>query len=391
MLGRVAWLLLVVAAPALALEAVAPSVVDQATLALCNKRVAVLAELPSHGEGVAFSLKADVVRALVQRCGFKVLVFEAPIYDFLGLQSRWGQGSATTLQLDQAIGRFWWARELADWRRWLFTEANEGRIAVGGIDDQVSITSEYARATLPALVAVRSPDDLAERCRAATERNLQWSYNQDHGFDDAEKRLLNSCAARAWQTAASAAPLGGARVEQAMLGNWASYVARQIGQEGAKGRDEVMYSNLQRQLEQMPADTKLIVWTATVHGSREQGARPETPLGARLAAQWGDALGVVGFTSYSGKSSMAGLPIKTMEPAPDASLEARALESGDAATYLDRAKLAELGEIESRLLGKFTVADWSKRFDGVIVVREESPATFEIVDATTADPSGHKP
>lgn len=390
MLGRVAWLLLVVAAPALAVEAAAPSVVDQAMLALCDKRVAVLAELPSHGEGIAFSFKADVARALVQRCGFKAIVFEAPIYEFLGLESRWGKGTATALQLDQAIGRFWWARELADWRHWLFTEANEGRIIVGGMDDQVSITSEHARATLPALTAARSPDEQADRCRVAVERNLRWNYDQEDDFDDAEKLLLHACVERARQAANSAAPEGGARIEQAMLGNWASYVARQTGQEGAKDRDEVMYSNLQRHLEQMPADTKLIVWTATVHGSREQGARPETPLGARLAAQWGDALGVVGFTAYSGKSSMAGLPIKTMEIAPDASLEARALELGEAATYLDRAKLAEQGEVESRLLGKFTVANWSTRFDGVIVVREEIPATFENLDKTTAAPSGHK-
>jgi erythromycin esterase-like protein len=59
------------------------AVVESATRTLCDKRIAALAELPSHGEGQAFALKAEVARRLVMGCGFQAVAFEAPIYEFL--------------------------------------------------------------------------------------------------------------------------------------------------------------------------------------------------------------------------------------------------------------------------------------------------------------------
>jgi hypothetical protein len=56
------------------------------------------------------------------------------------------------------------------------------------------------------------------------------------------------------------------------------------------------------------------------------------------------------------------------------------MSSGSSLVYLDAASLRSYGETESRLLGKFSVADWSGRFDSVIVVREEVPAEFEALD-----------
>lgn len=112
--------------------------------AVCSKQMVVLGELPSHGESKAFQAKAQIVKQLVNRCGFDAILFEAPIYDFLGFQSAAAKGKAVSAQLDNAIGRFWLTRELSDWRQWLYTQATHGRLALGGIDDQVSVTSDYA-------------------------------------------------------------------------------------------------------------------------------------------------------------------------------------------------------------------------------------------------------
>jgi erythromycin esterase-like protein len=38
--------------------------------AVCSKRIAVLGELPEHGEGRGFNIKARVIQQLVEHCGF---------------------------------------------------------------------------------------------------------------------------------------------------------------------------------------------------------------------------------------------------------------------------------------------------------------------------------
>jgi erythromycin esterase-like protein len=352
-------------------------VVRQATAQLCDKRVAVLAELPSHGEARAFTIKAEIAKALVQRCGFKALLFEAPIYDFVGMESLWGKGSATPRQLDNAIGKFWWARELEDWRGWLFQQADQGGLILGGIDDQVSITSAYARANLPALTAGLLDRRSARKCRAMVERNLTWSYDATHPFDSAEQERLRVCARAAALATLRPAGLGPLRGEQAMSINLASYVDRQIAPDSARDRDEVMFRNTQWYLARMPTGTKTIIWTATVHGAKQQGERKAAPLGTLLTASLGAEVGVVGFTAREGQSSMAGSPAKALGLAPTDSLERRALHPGEDLVYLDSSALAALGVVESRLLGKFSHADWSTRFDGVVVIAEEIPASFQ--------------
>jgi erythromycin esterase-like protein len=111
----------------------------------CRNDVVLLGELPSHGEATAFELKARIVQELVQRCGVDAVLFEAPIYDFFGFNEAIRQNRADTTQLSNAIGRFWLTRELVPFRMWLFDRARAGRLVVGGVDDQVSVTSLYAR------------------------------------------------------------------------------------------------------------------------------------------------------------------------------------------------------------------------------------------------------
>jgi erythromycin esterase-like protein len=369
--------LFAIALPARANGRAETSVTDRVVSGLCNKRIAVLGELPSHGEGRAFRLKADIVEALVLRCGFDAVLFEAPIYDFIGLESRWGKELATPMQLNQAIGRFWWAGQLADFRRWLFDQANHNRLEVGGLDDQISITSEYARYALPKLIAASVPDDEAQACQASVERNLKWTYDDSHAWDDAEKRLLLNCAQATARTAGLTTPGVATGEDAAVSANFASYVQRQTETRGAPDRDMTMFRNVLWHLKRLPPDAKVIIWTATVHGARQQGDLADKPLGERLHDQWGSQLGTVGVTAFSGQSSMAGRPPTPLVAASRQSLEGRAMRSGASVAYIDAASLGNYGEVESRLFGKFSVADWSTRFDGVIVVREEVPAAFE--------------
>jgi erythromycin esterase-like protein len=338
--------------------------------AVCHTQVVVLGELPSHGEARGFQAKARIAQRLIERCGFDAVLFEAGIYDFIGFQQAAAQRRATPLQLDRAIGGFWRTRELADWRRWMFRRAASGTLVLGGLDDQVSATAEYARATLPGLVGASS----GAECEQAVIRNLHWRYDAAHPFDEPERVRLHRCAraaADAVATRRTGAP------EQVMAENLASYFHRQLAPAEARSRDEVMYRNFAWQSGRMPRGSKWIIWTATVHAARRQGSITYKPLGAWLAEHWGDRLGVIGFSALAGRSSMAGMPAQALPQAPPGSLEARALGTRAAWAYLDRRALRRIGSAPSRLFGRFTSADWSTHFDGVVVFREEVAPVFE--------------
>lgn len=351
---------------------------QQVAEALCEKQIVVLGELPSHGEARAFQAKARIVEQLVNQCGFDAVFFEAPIYDFLGFQKAVAENRAVPAQLDRAIGSFWLTRELNPWRRWLFSQSTDGRLLLGGLDDQAhSRTADYARLTLPDLVAASVPAQSAPECRQAVERNLYWRYDAEHPFDEAEQIRLQQCARLAADALAARTERNLDITEQVMVENLANLYGRQRNLAEAQDRDEMMYRNFLWQSERMPDESKFIVWTATVHAARQQGARAHKPLGTWLSEQWGDRLAVIGFSAFAGQSSMAGMPSKPIPEAPSGALEALATASDTAWVYLDAAALHEVGVVPSRLFGRFTSADWSVYFDGVFVIREEVAPVFE--------------
>ena len=160
-----------------------------------------------------------------------------------------------------------------------------------------------------------------------------------------------------------------------MLESFARYADRQ-GPGVTTGRDESMYRNLVWYLERLPKDSRVVVWTATVHAARRRGSLQEAPLGERLVERWGDQVGAVGFTAYSGYTSRAGRPASPISDAPPDSLEATATsESGW--VLLDSGKLRAIGRVPSRLLGKFVSETWSDYFDAVVVIRQEVAPTFD--------------
>jgi erythromycin esterase-like protein len=374
----VAWLgLLLVPAPAWGRQADLDAVVAGVADAVCGSQVVLLGELPSHGEARAFEAKAKIVQRLIDRCGFDAVLFEAPVYDFVGFQEGGEQHRGVAAQLDRAIGRFWWTRELTDWRQWLFRQATERGLVLGGLDDQVSVTSDYARATLPGLVAASSPAQSASACEQAVARHLYWRYDADTPFDEPEQLRLQRCVREAADAVAVRAADNRGTPERAMLENLANYVDRQRRSPAALDRDEAMVRNALWHIERMPAESKVIIWTATVHASRTQGRLPQQPLGARLAARFGPGLASVGFTAFTGWSSMAGRPRTPLPEAPPGSLEARATEGGVPWVFLDASALRRIGRVPSRLLGSFTEADWSTYFDGVVVIREEVAPSFD--------------
>ena len=353
------------------------AVVTRAAQAACDKQVVLLGQLPSHGEARGFQTKARIVEWLVQRCGFDAVLFEAPIYDFLGFQAAVARDSAQPDQLDKAIGRFWWTRELTDFRRWLFRQAMDGRVVIGGMDDQVSISSEHARATLPGLVAASNPPQRATECAQTVTRHLFWRYDASQPFDEAEQLRLQRCTRTAADALARGAPRDSLSPDAVMLANLAGYVDRQRGDSTAPDRDAVMARNLVWHVGRLPRGAKVVVWTASVHAARQRGELSYEPTGAHLVARWGKRVMAIGFTALAGESSVAGGPTKPLPALAAGSLEARATGDGARWAYLDARALRATGPAPSRLLYDVTPADWSGYFDAVVVIPREVAPTFE--------------
>jgi erythromycin esterase-like protein len=365
--------LLPVGTVARAQQRTAQSMVDGVVNAVCQKQIVLLGELPTHGEAHAFDAKSKIADRLIAQCGFTAILFEAPIYDFIGLERAAKARTATTEQLDNAIGRFWWTRELTPWRRALFEAATRQRLVVGGLDDQVSITSHYAEAALPRLIAAASSERTAAECRQTVSRHVGWTYDARNPFDEREQQRLQQCARNAADAAAANGSLDAA--DRVMLESFARYADRQ--RPGVtSGRDESMYRNLVWYLERLPANSRVVIWTATVHAARQRGSLSEVPLGARVVEGWGDRVGTVGFTAYAGYTSRAGRPASPISDAPPESLEATAT-SESAWALLDSEKLRAIGRVPSRLLGKFVSETWSDYFDAVVVIRQEVAPTFD--------------
>lgn len=351
------------------------TLVQKAVQFSCDKRIVLLGELPTHGEARGFQAKAAIVQQLQEQCNFTALFFEAPMYDFLGLQKAVAKSQANPQQLDMAMGGFWTTLELREWRQWLFKQATEHGFLLAGLDDQISATSTYARSTLPLMVASAFPNQDESDCQHAIDRNLTWSYDEEHPFNQREKNLLQHCTQQAANQISINPKI--AIEDRKMAENMANLYARNNNMSVAFDRDEAMFHNFDWQYERLPKNSKVIIWTATVHASREQGEFRFKPLGNWLADQWQDQMIAIGFTAFSGQSSMAGMPIQIIADAPAGSLEALVTKPTAQWQWLTNTDLHELGAVTSRLFGRFMTANWGSKFDAVVVFREEKAPTFK--------------
>jgi erythromycin esterase-like protein len=133
-----------------------------------------------------------------------------------------------------------------------------------------------------------------------------------------------------------------------------------------------MFENLLWQLRRLPKNSKVIIWTATVHAAKQQGPLREKPLGAFVAERWHDAAAAIGFSARGGQSAMAGGPAKEISAAPEDALETVAT-ANDSVAFLDAAALQAVGTKPARLFGSFSARQWRDFFDGVVVFRVERP------------------
>ncbi len=351
------------------------AVTDQIVADVCEKDVVMLAELPSHGESLTFQTKAAVVEQLVKKCSFDHIYFEAPFYEFLAYNHAIKNKQAIAENLNGAMGGFWLTEELAEWRSWLYDQSLKGHIHLPGLDDQISASSRLTKDELPRLYQLYLPADQQEQCTETLVRDLFWQYNESNPYGAEANQELLRCA----QAAKSAADENQATkdpIHRALLDNLLNLYLRTNGDSKAVKRDQKMYDNFIWHVQQKNQKAKHIIWTATVHAAKKGFSPIFKPLGTYLNQIYGDQLGVIGFTAYSGQSSMAGNKPQIFAPAPPDSLEASILNTKGGAIYLNNKALIDYQMKSSRIHGRFSQENWHELYDGVVIFREELAPTF---------------
>ena len=241
------------------------------------------------------------------------------------------------------------------------------------------------------------PADLAEflqgddkvRCLAVLQKHMLWQYSSEAPYGPKDKALILGCLDKIEPRLTLPRDGAAYEYESAMVENLKRSFARDFRDDVPAGvdlatqafndRDRSMYANFRWLMSRLPAESKVVVWTATSHAAKDlsgvPGQEKRVSLGSYIHRDFQGQAFVLGISAYSGAYGMARQPVRPLAAAPANSLEGRAFDNGDADTrYLDAEQIRKHGSILARPLGPdFKTANWGDVLDGLVVFREERP------------------
>ena len=352
---------------------------DAAVRDLCPRRIAMLGEA-SHGDGATFAFKAALIRRLVNECGYTAVLFESSHYDFVELMRRMRAGEPTTpAMLSSSIGGIWNRyAELTPLIGFLFEGARAGRLVLGGLDDQIgSAGAFFSLDEMPLRLTASLPAEARDRCRALIHGRIYSGHPTDPPASIEMQAGLRSCTERMFAAAVN-------RDDAHLVQNLARAVDRDLVSEAVRNRrrDESMYRNLRWYLARLGPRAKIIVWAQNAHVARNATASPNFADGGNLGAyvhrDYGHRAFALGFSASGGAWRSVFSPAdEAIAPAMPGTLEALAIAgtSGDSA-YCPAVWLARVGRVPGRpFFYHYATMDWSRAFDGMVVIRAERPPT----------------
>jgi erythromycin esterase-like protein len=351
---------------------------------LCRRDIAMLGEA-SHGDGRTFEFKTELVRRLVEECGYDAVYFESSHYDFLEFSRRVRTDMPVTPEiLSSSIGGIWNRhREVQPLIRYLFDKAKAGRLQLGGLDDQLgSAGAFFSIAEMPE----RLTSDLAEgrrsECREAIRRRIYSDYSRDAPYGEPQRVKIGTCLREIGQAAGSVRNKAERSDRLQMVRNVERYIARDFADGGHRlgQRDRSMYLNFRWLAGRMPPRSKIIVWSATAHVAREAGAAPGfagiANFGSYVHRTYGRRAFALGFSALTGsyREIFMSKPGDLGIAAPD-SIEGRTLgRTGLNTAYCAADCLARAGRVPGGIFShRVASADWSRTLDGLVVFRAEHP------------------
>jgi erythromycin esterase-like protein len=355
---------------------------DAAVRDLCHRQVAMLGEA-SHGDGATFAFKAALIQRLVSECGYNAVLFEASHYDFLELMRRLrAREEATPAMLSSAIGGIWNRyAELTPLIRFLFDQAQAGRLTLGGLDDQMgSAGAFFSLDEMPLRLTVSLPLARREACRAILHRRFYWQYGDAVHHDRAEVARIQACLADMAVAVARNSAAHERVTQLQMIANMQRALAREFleADDRNRGRDRSMYLNLRWFAARLGPRAKIIIWANSAHIARDASTSASFPAGGNLGAlvdrYYGRRAFALGFSAYGGAwRSVFSRGDEPIAPATEGALEGLAMAgTAQDIVYRDRAWLARIGRVPGRpFFYHYAPADWARVFDGMIVFRAE--------------------
>lgn len=372
-------------APALA-DVIPP--LDEVVHTLCDKRVVLLGENPTHSFANTLDFKVQIVRRLVDECHFNSLYFEAGAYDFIHLERIRSSGQQVTDSLiSAAIGGLWANKETQALVPFLAERVNAGRLMLAGLDDQLGAGTWASREMASDLVQPLQAEE-KNRCTAVFRKHLLWQYTDEAPYGPSDKKNLLGCLDEIQVKLASPKDKAmAAEQSRVMVESLQRVLARNFTEDDFTKEDQVlkwmndrdrsMYLNYRSLRSRFPANSKIIVWAATVHTAKDlqdvEGFEGRLPLGSYIHQEEKGKAFSLGFSAYSGEYAFTHPPVRRLSDAPASSLEARVFaHSASNTAYLSPEQLLEYGSCAARVLGTgFNTAQWAQILDGLIVFRQE--------------------
>lgn len=361
--------------------------VDHAVRAMCNKPIVMLGE-SSHGDGKTTTIKVALTKKLIAECGFSAVYFEAGIYDFLDINNRLNASEPVTLEM--VATSMGWIRsqytEIAPLIPFLHQAASEGRVSLGGLDDQLG--SRGAHYSLDQMLTDISSFLSTDKKQACYTRLKQWvwsDYPANAPYTIKDRSFLDRCLADIDSAIDSEAGTA-SDYNQSILAMVASFrraLARSFTDPKtyAPKRDHSMYLNFEWLKSKLPSSSKIIVWSVNSHIARKPSTAQEFQegrnFGSYISKKYGDGAFALGFSAAGGSYRWSSTMNKPVPNAALDSVEANALaETTTSTVYVGNTFLRKIGKKPgSVFMHDVSVDDWSNVFNGIIVLQEEQPLT----------------
>jgi erythromycin esterase-like protein len=350
--------------------------------AVCKREVVLIGESATHGDGHTESFKVALVEKLVNECGFDSVFFESSHYEFINISRHLRASKAvTTDQVYAAIGGLWkFDDEFKPLVPFLLTKAIEGRIALGGLDDQLGqLGQDYSNVALLANLTMVLPKSESDQCRDVLHRRV---YSE--GYTDADAPKVLTCLTDIGHDYAEDKSRDRVNTNEwlEMIDAVQRWVRRDVLSAGNQivARDRSMYQNYLWLRQQQPKLHKTILWMATVHAAKKGdptwGDRTGANFGALIHQEYGAKAFSLGFSALEG-TYRQGREAHEQPTAPTDSLEARTFKDASAdAVFVGLGELSPLGTIPAAIFRhSYQTLPWSEYVDGVVIFRKEHAPT----------------
>ncbi|QSX40024.1 erythromycin esterase family protein [Shewanella cyperi] len=373
----------------LAAELSAPKEADKSALnsaiqTMCNKSIVAIGE-NAHGDGHSLIIKAGLVEALVEKCGFNTVLFESSTYEFIPIARK--QRTAETISqelIENAVGGVWkFEKEMQPLLQFMTEKVNAGQLEIGGLDYQVGgLGQPFSNDTLALELTEGLPADRRVLCRDLFKN---WVYNtalpkQIESEEMAQSERLN-CISQMENTLKNISEPD-QQTKKERIDMFENFVALMKADNASQQvrlvtRARMMIENSFTFINRKGKNIKVIIWCHNAHAAKSTELFADyngaDNLGTALKNRFGETFFSLSITAQKGVYRWSKGIEKPLPSAPKNALENLAIKGENNESYfIGTDTLLELGPRPAAMFyHNYQVADWNNLFDGILVLNEE--------------------